>query len=437
MGVERCRKGEREGHPRLLFYVKTAHPKKGDTEMIIPGWRRLSRTLLPLFLCGAVLPIAGCWDRKEINDVLLVSAIGIDKTNEKVELSVQIVVPKATGGGQQSMGGSEGGGGGGTNPTFVNSATGTTIADAMAKLQEQISRKIFWGQLKVLVIGEELAKEGIREHVDYLARHPQSRLRIHVFVSKGKAANILEVLPPLEKSSAESARELANLQFGMNKTMKELLQMLKGEAGAAALPRIEEVPPKTGGEKDHTTLRLNGTAVFKKGKMVGYVNDELTRGILWVRNEIKRATITIEPKEAKGHVSLELIRAKTQRIPHIEKGTWKMTLKAVAEDDVVQNAANLDLLQPTVIKMLQQQAEKDLENRVYMALEKVQKGMKADIFGFAEAFHRKYPKQWAAAKDRWDQIFPHVEVKVDAKVYIHRPGLSTEPPAVPENEVHK
>ncbi|NGQ94504.1 Ger(x)C family spore germination protein [Brevibacillus sp. SYP-B805] len=405
--------------------------------MNFPGLQKMSRMLLLLFLCTSVLPIAGCWDRKEINDVLLVSAVGIDKKNDKIEISIQIVVPKATGGGQQSISGGGGGGGGGVNPTFVNSATGITIADAIAKLQEQISRKIFWGQMKVLIFGEELAKEGIREHVDYLARHPQSRLRLHVFVSKGKAADILEVLPPLEKSSAESARELALSQFGLNKTMKELLQMLKGEAGAAALPRIEEVPPTTGGEKDHTTVRLNGTAVFKKDKMVGYVNDELTRGILWLRNEIKRATVTIEPSETKGRVSLELIRAKTELIPQIEHGTWKMTLKAVAEDDVVQNATNLDMLNPSVLKMLQKEAKKDLENRVYLALKKVQKGMKADIFGFAEAFHRKYPKQWAAAKDRWDQIFPNVEVKVDATVYIHRPGVSTESPALPKNEVQQ
>jgi spore germination protein KC len=403
--------------------------------MNTPCLRKRSRILLTLFLCTAVLPIAGCWDRKEINDILLVSAVGIDKRKDKIELSIQMVVPKATGGGQQTMGGGGGGGGGREKTTLVNSATGVTLADAMTNLQEQIPRKIFWGQNKVLVIGEELAKEGIREHLDYLARHPQQRLRIHVFVSKGKAANILEILPPLEKSSAEAARELAKLQFGMNVTLKELLQMLKGEAEAAALPRIEEVPPTTGGEKDGTTIRLSGAVVFKKDKMVGYVNDEVTRGILWLRDEINRATITIEPKQAEGRVSLELIRAKTILLPHMENGKWIMTVKVVSEDDVVQNATKLDMMNPTVVKMLQQEAQKDLENRVKWALRDVQKGMNADIFGFAEAFHRKYPKQWAAVKDRWDQIFPTVQVKFDTKVHIKRPGVSTEPPAVPEKEV--
>jgi spore germination protein KC len=36
--------------------------------------------------------------------------------------------------------------------------------------------------------------------------------------------------------------------------------------------------------------------------------------------------------------------------------------------------------------------------------------MKVDIFGFAEAFERKYPKEWNKEKDRWNDIFPKVGV---------------------------
>ncbi|WP_335439859.1 Ger(x)C family spore germination C-terminal domain-containing protein [Neobacillus drentensis] len=42
--------------------------------------------------------------------------------------------------------------------------------------------------------------------------------------------------------------------------------------------------------------------------------------------------------------------------------------------------------------MLEQQVEKQSENRVIMALDKVQKEMNVDIFGFSAAFHRAYLK---------------------------------------------
>ncbi|MFC4770292.1 Ger(x)C family spore germination protein [Effusibacillus consociatus] len=398
--------------------------------------RKITRLLLTVSLCALILPLAGCWDRRELNDVLLVSAVAIDKKDDKIEVSIQMIIPRAMGGGQGGLGGG-GGGGGGEKPTVVRSQTGVTISDATAKLQEKIPRKIFWGHTKVLILGEQLAKEGIREHVDFIARQPEPRLRMSVFVGKGKAADLLVVLPSLERYSAEQMRELAEFRFGMEVTVKELLEALRGESGAAALPWLEEVAPRQGEEKDKTTVRLNGTAVFKKDKMVGYINDEVTRGVLWLRNEIRRATVTVEPKEGEGRVSLEMLRAKTELIPQIENGKWKMTVKAVTEDDFAENTTSLNPMNPIVVKIVEQEAEKDLEYRIRMALNEVQKGMKADILGFAEAFHRKYPEQWETAKDRWDKIFPNVEVKVLAKAFIRRPGLSTVPPAVPEKEVKK
>jgi len=61
--------------------------------------------------------------------------------------------------------------------------------------------------------------------------------------------------------------------------------------------------------------------------------------------------------------------------------------------------------------------------------------MKADIFGFAEEFHRKYPKQWNQVKDQWDGVYPKVEVTIDIKAHIRSPGAATLPAGIPEQEV--
>ena len=61
--------------------------------------------------------------------------------------------------------------------------------------------------------------------------------------------------------------------------------------------------------------------------------------------------------------------------------------------------------------------------------------MKVDILGFAEEFHRKYPREWKKVKKDWDEIFPTVKVTLDIKAYIRRPGLSTTPQGLPEDEV--
>jgi spore germination protein KC len=404
-------------------------PKQGAER---EGGMNMSRALLPFLLCIMIFILPGCWDRKEVNDIALIMAAGIDKkTDETLELSVLVFIPRA--GGQQQMG--ESGGGGGTQ-TLVRSAEGKNIADAMSMLQKILPRRVFWGHNEVFIIDEELARDGVTHLIDFMMRHPMVRERTQIYVSKEKTKEVLGLNPPLEQDLSRVLTELGALKIGMEVTAKDLAQMIISDAEAASVPRIEMLPPQPGKEKTESIAYISGTAIFKKGKMVGSIDDAMTRGVLWLRNEIELAVVTVEPEGSTGDISMQLLRARSELIPKIENGKWKMTLKAETEDDIIQNSTNLNLMNPKTIKMLERELEKEIEQRVYLALQQVQKDMKADIFGFADAFHRAYPEKWKTEKKSWDDIFPNVEVTVEAKAKIHRPGM-TATPILPEDEVKK
>jgi spore germination protein KC len=391
----------------------------------------LQRAAKILFICVHLILLSGCWDRTEVNDLTLIVGLGIDqKKDGQIMVTVELVVPKSIGGGQMM-----GGGGGGVGETIIRSGTGTTVADAISNLQEKLSRRVFWGHTKVIVFGEKAAKAGIRQHLDFLSRNPQARLRSNVLVSKGTAKSVLELLPPIERSSAEVLRELSESELLLRVTIKDALQMLSGDAGAAALPMVKILQPEKGKKDLETVAFIQRTAIFKKDKMIGDIDDQLTRGVLWIRNEIKRANITISPKGEKGNITATMIRAHTELVPKYENGKWKMIVKATTEDDIILNGTKLDLLNPKYAKMIEKELENATNKRIRDALKKVQKEMKADIFGFAEIFHRKYPREWNRVKNRWDEIFPTVEVVVKTKAYVRRPGIDTAPQGLPEQEV--
>lgn len=381
----------------------------------------IEHSLLLLILIFTVVFLTGCWDRQEVNDLALVTAAGFDKkADNTIELTVLVFIPKG-GGNQQTMESSSVGG----SQTLVRSAGGITIADAMAKLQEKLPRQIFWGHTDVFIFDEDLAKEGISNHVDFIMRHPQLRERGQIFVSKQKTKEILSLLPPLERDLSEVLRELSQHKLGMNVTTKILAQMLISDSGDCALPWISILPPEKAKDQKQTIAYITGTAIFKKDKMVGLIDDSVTRGVLWLRNEIRLAIITIKPPDTKGYISVNLLQAESTLIPKIENGKWKIILKTESNSDIVQNTTNLDVTDPAVVKLLEHQLEQMTEKRINLAREHVQKDMKADIFGFAEAFHRKYPDVWNKEKDRWNEIFPDVEVTFKTKNKIRRQGLSS------------
>ncbi|WP_085507645.1 Ger(x)C family spore germination protein [Thalassobacillus devorans] len=396
------------------------------------GYLHLSKKLLLIvFTWGSLLVLSGCWDRVEINDLAIVLAAGIDKTeDDQIELTVQLAIPNQMGGGQQQGSGS---GGQGEKPTLTKQATGTTISEAASILQQKVPRRIFWGHNTVIVFGKELAEGGIREYVEFFAHHPEPRLRSFVFVSEERASALLEVIPYLEQSSSQFARELARFQIGLRVTLKDLLESISGGARAVALPGLEyeyeNVKEKKGG------LNINGTAVFKEDKMEGYLDDRLTRGLLWIRNEVHLATVSFTPENADGYMSFKLLRSNTQLHPEIKDGKWKMTLAITTEDDIEENQTDLVLTDPKIIAELEEQLAAKIDERIEETLSTVQKEMKADVLGFAKSFEQKYPDEWEQVKDRWEEKFAEVEIEVVSKAYIRRLGMSTQPQGIPEEEM--
>ena len=66
--------------------------------------------------------------------------------------------------------------------TRVIETTGESISAAVAAMTEQIGRKPYYSQNKVIVIGEEIAKEGITSMTDYFDRDWETRLTMQVLI---------------------------------------------------------------------------------------------------------------------------------------------------------------------------------------------------------------------------------------------------------------
>ncbi|MFB5673392.1 Ger(x)C family spore germination protein [Paenibacillus terreus] len=396
-----------------------------------------TRTLMMTAVCILVLLLlGGCWDRTELNDLTLISALAFDTAeNHQIRATVQFIIPQNQTGGGAAGGGPSGGGM--AKRTSIRSETGINISDALSKLQRKLPRKMFWGQCKIFVFSEAVARKGIEKHLDYLIRFPQTRERSYVFVSKGDAAKALELFPLIENSSAQVLYELADLQVGMRVTVLQLSLMLKGDSRAAVLPMIHILPEIKSGEPFQTIPYMKGSAVFKNDKMVGEISEKVTRGVMWLRNEIGEYTAVFESEGAEGRVSLKPLKANIRLIPEIEGDTWKMTVWIKTEGDIIENDTVIDPMNPKLLALMSRGFENAVRERVNLALHEIQHRHKTDILDFAKAFHRKYPKQWEKVKHHWDEQFTKVQVitKIDAKII--EPGLISSPGGLPEEEVRK
>ncbi|MBN2908232.1 hypothetical protein JQC72_01695 [Polycladomyces sp. WAk] len=219
-------------------------------------------------------------------------------------------------------------------------------------------------------------REGTAGPLDFFDRNS-------VFAAKSPASALLQILSPVGRSSGEVLRDLTKTGVGLDMTVKDVLQMLNSDSHAVILPWIEQSPSVPGeAKKQEPSLRLNGAAVLKKDKIVGRIDDRITRGVMWVRNEIKTGIITVKPKGIKGYASVELLDSNTELVPSVTGGKWKIAVRTKMEGNIIQNATDRGMASPDVTKKLETDVERDIQNTIMVAMNQVQKRMKADVFGF-------------------------------------------------------
>src|SRR5690554_5832235 len=143
-----------------------------------------------------LLSISGCWDNMDINERSFTSAIGLDKGEDSgVEISLQVIRPNIIRANQE--------GGTSESAMWVSSTKGDTVFDAIREQLKTIHRKPFYSHLRVIIIGEELAKEGIRDVLDFFVRDHEVRITPKIIIAKGiKAKEIVSANSKLESIPA-------------------------------------------------------------------------------------------------------------------------------------------------------------------------------------------------------------------------------------------
>ncbi|WP_337098319.1 Ger(x)C family spore germination protein [Paenibacillus sp. YIM B09110] len=388
--------------------------------------QRRSGAFIALLLSGILL--TGCWDRTEINDLAIVLATGIDYVDDKVQLTSQIFIPRKGGNGAESGGSGQGGSSSGV--TLIRTAEGSNIAEALNRLQRKVARNMFWGHCEVVVISEQAGKQGLREYIDFLLRYPQFREHAYVFSSSEPARELLALLDPLERSSAESLREMANMGLGTRVTVLKLAKSIEGPGQSAILSRMRVLPADPGQNRYTTTPYVKGLSLYKNGRYVNTVEEPLTVGVLLLANELNNLIMPLKMKDEKGSFSIRVIEMKAKLVPRIIDEVWNMQINIQAKGEVVLDTTDISLAESTRMDELERVWAERLENLANKALLLAQKKLKADLFDFSVAFRRRYPKQWKKQVHNWETRFSELDVKMDVQAHIVRTGKSIGPQGI-------
>ncbi|WP_208591133.1 Ger(x)C family spore germination protein [Gracilibacillus suaedae] len=372
--------------------------------------------------------ITGCWNRRELNELAISVGEGIDKEEDLYKVSTQIVIP-----GQiesKTAGPSFGA------PVELFTATEDTVFEGVREITRESPRKLYHSHLRVLVIGEALAREGISDVLDFVSRDHEFRTDFYIVIAKDTSAeNVLSILTSIEKipannmiSSLETSEEVWAPTTAV--TLDELIKMLVTEGKNPVLTGIMiQGDPSIGGTTQNlekippsTHLRYSEMAVFKKDKLVGWLDRDQSKGYNFIMDNINNTVTDVScPKE--GKFNFEIIQSKTNMEAKMEKNTPKVDIIIQSEGNVGEVKCNIDLSKQKTIEELEKRIEDNISNTVKETIKAVQEDFSVDIFGFGDAMHRSDTKAWNKLKEDWNEThFADLDVQVQADIKIRRLG---------------
>jgi spore germination protein KC len=384
--------------------------------------------------------LTGCWDRLEIESRAVVLGIGIDEAksdtaeessnitlqagkfdkskSELLHITVQIAVPgriplgPGVGSGQNTSS---------QNPVWVLSSTGLTINDALMNLQQQLSDRLFFGHLRVIVVSEIVAKKGLQNLNDYLRRQPEVRRTAWMLVSKGDAKDFMTATPQLERVPTLYLLATMDNAVKMGKLPNDFLGIFfssnsaKGQEGY--LPYLEL--------KKKFTMEIEGLAYFKNNKMVGTTNSQQIGQFMAMKQMNPGGySLLLQMPGTETKVIIQTTHRKAKIKLDIKDGKPHATITCLVDGDVREKSDEDLILNEANIKKLEKQFSENAAKAFVKLIKQTQKDG-SDIFGFGEYVRATHPAYWnreIKSKEKWQSMYPDISIEVKHKFKIRRIG---------------
>ncbi|MBQ8430454.1 MAG: hypothetical protein IJX26_00710 [Clostridia bacterium] len=395
----------------------------------------------------------------------VVIAVGIDKEEEQYVLSTQILEPDANQGFKENL--------------QVFTAKGEDVLQAIENMSLYIGKITGFGNASAVVIGNEVAKEGFANIIDFFVRSKRLNDNAVIITTNKKASDLLSKVAKIDNSFGYSINSLSKLNEDFISTsectLESFLNDYYGDMSASFVAQIRQIDEKTEGistedasdsggdgtgqattvsadalsgdsrskskssksgsgeggsqDKGGTVLSNDGhTSVVVDGKEIAVLTPEQMIGFNHVSRANKGA-ITIKNVSDNIYnnatVSMSIKNKVFTATYKMENGIPRVRYNVkyfVKVENINQNGKNQNILQGSntfITETLRKEFIKQVKLQVADSIN-IAKSLNADLFGAQESFFKFQNKQWKdfiKTLPNKDDAFQKIQFFTNVEVY--------------------
>jgi Ger(x)C family germination protein len=374
----------------------------------------MKRILLIIIIISMLLT-TGCWDMVEVDQRIYPYSVSYDLIDENKGLyNITISYPNLGALGKNPI--SE-------EKVNVISTEAYNIFDAMHKLSTKIEYVFYLNHLKVLALNENVAtnEKHMRQILDGIYRDFVANKNVQMILVREDGKNVLTTAVKTRGlSSVEGTLNtlLQNIQSSTMFSPKTVANFIFDTdiSGASIIPIAMT---------DEDEIAIEGGAVFKNYKLIGYIDGMTNRNIAYLTNRVDKDGFRTVYKGSDLTLMITNIHSKPKLISSSNnniKVRMDVKIEGHIHSYVIGDDTHID--KKEIIEDIQNQVAKEYEEDFKKTIALIQKQYKVDILKIGDHLRKFEPKVWKRVKDNWDEIYPEIDIELDVKVYIRRRGLT-------------
>lgn len=368
---------------------------------------KAARSFLVLLLSINMIFLSGCWNYRDLESLSIVAGIALDKGKEGYKYHATFELLDAA---QDKA-----------NAKLLE-AEGDTLFDCARNAILKSKKKLFFSHSRVVVISNQLASEGVTPLLDFLIRDNEPRTNLDLIISKEKTAGeILQQEPVTDhlvsiEIAEQLQKNLNSLGEAPTVNLYQAINILSDNSSSLILPTIKVSHDKT------KSTELDGCGIFKKDKLIGYLNPDETKYVLFINNKIKGGLLQTSPGNDNNFITVEISNNKTKVQMEVKDKDVSAQIEIQMAGSLGTNETSKDYTTLTGIEEAQKSAEREISYGVNQVIKKVQKEYGSDIFGFGSKIHQDHPRDWEKLKDNWEETFRKLKYTITTEVTLENTG---------------
>lgn len=362
----------------------------------------------------SILLLCGCAEPKVLDRLGMITTVGYDLGKNGsilgtlVELKIDPNAPK---------------------DVVIVESQSLTIRGILTNANKKTSRRLTSGQLRVIIYGEDMLKQGKTKIAQTLTSDPIISDMTFLAMTDGKARDLLhlklEHIPDIGIHIFRFMEQNTQAKMMPSSTMQEVLHNHFTIGKEPVMPIIN-INEKEG-------ILFSGVAIFKGAKLVGKINTEQSFYLALINDKYKSGSKDVliksdSPKLKEGNershktvAALDSIQSRSDiKLINRDKPEFDIDIKLSAR--LLEITSSIDIGNPQNMKLIETEIGKSMKKDIEKLIAYCQ-SKNSDVFGLGDTY-RSAVRHSNLTDEKWYKMYKNAKVNIKVDFSVIRTGLN-------------